>query len=149
LIGTEGAPKGPTQGLSFLFLWRGLSPEICCVGSRVAFEDVVNLFLQFLSLVPMVEVDDGLFEADRDEQAEDNGGDVNEEAFPGMQGFMRAWTSSMGFGCSWTAVGTQGSALDTAEFEALSDPMGVSNVDIGGTGSGVPSPTNSPLASTI
>ena len=45
----------------------------------------------------MVEVDDGLFEADRDEQADDNGGDVNEEALPGMQGFMRCVDFQHGF----------------------------------------------------
>ena len=39
-----------------------------------------------VKLLPVVEVLDGLFEADGDEQAEDDGGDVDEEVAPGAGG---------------------------------------------------------------
>src|SRR6516164_7054526 len=43
----------------------------------------------FGDLVAMVKVLDGLFEANRDEQAEDDGGDVDEEVAPGGGGVVR------------------------------------------------------------
>jgi hypothetical protein len=42
----------------------------------------------FAGLTAMVDVLDGLLEADGDEQAEDDGGDVNEELAPGRGGVM-------------------------------------------------------------
>jgi hypothetical protein len=36
----------------------------------------------------MVDELDGLLEADGDEQADDDGGDVDEEVFPGVGGFV-------------------------------------------------------------
>jgi len=44
----------------------------------------------------MMEVFDGLFETDGDEQAEDDGGDVDEEVAPGAGSVVGGWTSSMG-----------------------------------------------------
>jgi hypothetical protein len=39
--------------------------------------------------VPVVNPFDCLFKADRDEEADDDSGDVNEEAFPGVHRFLR------------------------------------------------------------
>ncbi len=48
----------------------------------------VEVFVQLVELMAMVEVFDGLLEADGDEQADDDGGDVDEEVFPSVGGFV-------------------------------------------------------------
>jgi hypothetical protein len=45
-------------------------------------------FSQLLHLMSVVEVFNGLLEADGDEEADDDGGDVDEEVFPGVSGFV-------------------------------------------------------------
>ena len=47
-----------------------------------------QFFASLLQLVTVVEVLDGLFEADGDEEADDDGGDVDEEVSPGAGGVM-------------------------------------------------------------
>jgi hypothetical protein len=42
--------------------------------------------LQFMALMVMMEILDGLLEADGDEEADDDGGDVDEEVAPGVGG---------------------------------------------------------------
>src|SRR3981189_2628544 len=57
-------------------------------GLPVVFALVAEKFASFGDLVAVVEVFDGLFEADGDEEAEDDGGDVDEEAAPAGGGVM-------------------------------------------------------------
>jgi hypothetical protein len=47
-------------------------------------------------LLPVVEVLDGLLEADGNEQTDDDSGEVDEEVLPSMEDSWGAWTSSMG-----------------------------------------------------
>jgi hypothetical protein len=49
----------------------------------------------------VVEVLDGLLEANGDEEAEDDGGDVDEEVAPRGGGVVGGWTSSMEAGGFW------------------------------------------------
>jgi hypothetical protein len=46
----------------------------------------------------MVEVLDGLFEADGDEQTDDDGGNMDEEVAPGVRGVVRRMDVSIGAG---------------------------------------------------
>jgi hypothetical protein len=48
---------------------------------------------------------DGLFEADGDEQAEDDGGDVDEEVAPGAGGVVSGVDVEHGCGLLWDRVG--------------------------------------------
>jgi hypothetical protein len=54
--------------------------------AQIVFHHFVQLIVQFLQLMLMVQVFNRLFEADGDEQAEDDGGDVDEEVAPGAGG---------------------------------------------------------------
>ncbi len=56
----------------------------------VAVEFVVDaeVFLELMALVAMVDELDGLLETDGDDEADDDGGDVDEEVFPGVGGFV-------------------------------------------------------------
>jgi hypothetical protein len=49
---------------------------------KVLFGFVVEVFLQLLALVPVMEELHGLFEADGDDEAENDGGNVDEELAP-------------------------------------------------------------------
>ena len=71
-----------------------------------------------VELMAMMEVLDGLLEADGDDEAEDDGGDMDEEVSPGIGGVVGGWTSSM-------EVGSSGVLRGSGEFSG-----------VGGTGSG-------------
>lgn len=50
---------------------------------------VAEIFLELTALVAVMEKLDGLFKGDGDEEAENDGGDVNEEVAPGSGGVVR------------------------------------------------------------
>jgi hypothetical protein len=60
--------------------------DVCAEDRDVSFGFRAHLLYQHLSLVAMVEVLDCLLEADGDEQANTDGGDVDEEVAPGVGG---------------------------------------------------------------
>jgi hypothetical protein len=49
---------------------------------------LMKVFLELMALVAMMDELDGLFKGDGNEQADDDGGDVNEEVSPGVCGFV-------------------------------------------------------------
>jgi hypothetical protein len=56
---------------------------------QVLFGFIVEVFLKLMALMAVVNGFDGLFEAYSDEEADDDGGDVDEEVAPGGGGVMR------------------------------------------------------------
>jgi len=72
------APSGPLE----------VAVDVGAQEDDVAFGLGAHLLHQHLSLVAMVEGFDGLLEADGDEQADADGGDVDEEVAPGVGGFV-------------------------------------------------------------
>lgn len=56
--------------------------EVAVDDLEVLFGFVVEIFLELMALMAMVDELDGLLEGDSDEQAEDDGGDVDEEVAP-------------------------------------------------------------------
>ena len=63
--------------------------EIAVGESPIALRLGMELLLQLIALMMVVDGFDGLLEADGDEQAHADGGDVDEEIFPAMRGFVR------------------------------------------------------------
>ena len=63
--------------------------EVAIDDLEVLFGFVVEVFLQLMTLMPVVEELDRLFEADGDEQADNDGGDVDEEVAPVVGGVVR------------------------------------------------------------
>ena len=55
----------------------------------------VHLLFEVFALMVMVDGFDALLEADGDEQANGDGGDVDEEVAPGVGGGWGGWTSSI------------------------------------------------------
>ena len=72
------APSGPLE----------IAVDVGAQEDDVAFGLGAHLLHHHLSLVAMVEGFDGLFKADGDEQAHADGGDVDEEIAPGVDGVM-------------------------------------------------------------
>ena len=70
--------------------------DLACVGGAVLV-DVVEVdasvgdgaFAELVQLVALMEVLEGLLQAESDEDAEDDGADVDEEIGPGVVGFVR------------------------------------------------------------
>ena len=91
----------------------------------------VDLFAELLAgllqLVMVVEEFDGLLEADGDEEAYDDGGDVDEEVAPGVDGLMGRVNVDHGFPRRYSAIiphrkiGARGSRFyDGVEFVVIS-----------------------------
>ena len=104
LGGADGAGetgRGRQCDLDFFLMGRGgaclegglIEPGLEVLHLEVAVDDlevlfglVVEVFLELVALVAVVDGFDGLFEGDGDEEADDDGGDVDEEVAPGAGG---------------------------------------------------------------
>ena len=116
-VGEESAAHGPDQDAGSLSggvpgcCWRVVRMSMLFLSSadshlklatysamRLRFSARSRRRASRVSVNLMVVMDgfDGLLEADGDEQAEDDGGDVDEEVSPGVGGVFGGWTSSMG-----------------------------------------------------
>lgn len=67
---------------------EGLHFEVAVDDLEVLFGFAAEVILQLVALIPVMEELDGLFEADSDEEANNDGGDVDEEIAPGVGGVM-------------------------------------------------------------
>ena len=66
----------------------GEDAEVHLVAVEVGPEFVAQVVFELVALVKVMEVFDGLFEADGDEEADGDGDDVDEEVGPGVVGLM-------------------------------------------------------------
>ena len=63
-------------------------PEVLGVAAQVGAELGTKVFFELVALVKVMEVFDGLFKADGDEEAYGDGGDVDDEVCPGVFGLV-------------------------------------------------------------
>jgi hypothetical protein len=69
--------------------------EVVGVAVKIGAELVAEVFFEMVALVEVMEVFDGLLEADGDEETYRDGGDVDDEVCPGVFALVWTWTSSM------------------------------------------------------
>jgi hypothetical protein len=84
---------------------EGLHLQVAVDDLEVLFGLVAEVFLELTTLVAVMDELDGLLKANGDEQAEDDGGDVNEEVAPGAGGVVSWVDVEHGCGLLWDGVG--------------------------------------------
>src|SRR5215472_2490398 len=65
------------------------SAKVVVVTAEIGAEFFAKMFFELITLMKMMEVLDCLLEADGDEEADGDGGDVDEKVGPGVFGFVR------------------------------------------------------------